>query len=37
MEFALGREDLRAEFLGYLVKVVRKEAGALVEVATGRE
>jgi len=37
VEFALRREDLRDEFLDYLVKVVKKEAGVLAEVAASKE
>jgi UTP--glucose-1-phosphate uridylyltransferase len=37
VETALRREDLRDEFLSYLVKVVEKEVGSLAEVAAGRE
>lgn len=34
---ALRREDLREEFLKYLLKVVEKEAGALGEAAAGKD
>jgi len=37
IETALGREDLRDEFLKYLLEVVEKETKALDEVAAGRE
>ena len=37
VETALRREDLRDEFLSYLVKVVEKEVAPLAEVAAGRE
>lgn len=37
VEAALRREDLRGEFLEYLVKVVAKETGALREVAATEE
>jgi len=37
VEAALRREDLRGEFLEYLVKVVAKETGPLKEVAAAEE
>jgi hypothetical protein len=37
LEGALRREDLRGEFLEYLVKVVAQETGALREVAATEE
>lgn len=37
VETALRRNDLRDEFLSYLVGVVEKEVGSLAEVAAGRE
>lgn len=37
VEAALRREDLRGEFLEYLVKVIAKESGALKEVAVTEE
>lgn len=37
VETALRRDDLREEFLQYLVKVVEKEVESLAEVATGKE
>jgi len=37
VEAALMREDLRGEFLDYLVKVMARETGALREVAATEE
>jgi hypothetical protein len=37
VESALRLDDLEEEFLEYLVRVVGKEAGALGEVAAGRD
>lgn len=39
VEFALRREDLREEFLKFLVKTIQKETGVveLEEIAVGKE
>lgn len=37
VEITLRGDDLRDEFLSYLVKVVEKEVGSLAEVAAGKE